>query len=386
MAERLAALRRLIGAPPAIAVDAGIALVCYLATVAVPVKAAATAGWPLFALAAVASVPLVWRRRQPVLAAAVVGAGTVGLAVTGAQDFIPLPYGQLVATYTVAALCPPLWRALVMVATGVGVGLVVFSVLGVAPSIVATAVLPFVVAYAMGTGALARRDRIAMLEERARRLAEEREAAAVRERERIAREIHDIVAHSVSLMVVQAESGAVLAADRDKAQATFDAISATGREAVSQLDRALGVLRSDGATRHPLPGLADLPTLVNQARSAGLNADLTVRGTPRPVSGDLAATVYRVVQEALTNAVKHADADRVSITVDWRRAELGVDVADDGHGLRGDSAAGGRGLVGMRERVRAFGGTLDTGPGQRGAGFRVTARLPLHTGVEAAGG
>jgi signal transduction histidine kinase len=386
VAERLAALRRRIGSPPAIAVDAGIALVCYLATVAVPVKAAATAGWSLFALAAVASVPLVWRRRQPVLVAAVVGSGTVGLAVTGAQDFIPLPYGQLVATYTVAALCPPLWRALVMVSTGVGVGLVVFSVLGVAPSIVATAVLPFVVAYAMGTGALARRDRIAMLEERAGRLAEEREAAAVRERERIAREIHDIVAHSVSLMVVQAESGAVLAADRDKAQAAFDAISATGREAVSQLDRALGVLRGDGNTRQPLPGLADLPTLVNQARSAGLNADLTVRGAPRPVSPDLAATVYRVVQEALTNTVKHADADRVSITVDWRRAELGVDVADDGRGPSADSAAGGRGLVGMRERVRAFGGTLDTGPGQRGAGFRVTACLPLHTGAEAAGG
>src|SRR4029453_18460358 len=106
----------------------------------------------------------------------------------------------------------PLWRALVMVATGVGVGLVVFSVLGVAPSVVATAVLPLVGAFAMGTGAQARRDRIAMLEERAGRLAEEREAAAVRERERIAREIHDIVAHSVSLMVVQAESGAVLAA------------------------------------------------------------------------------------------------------------------------------------------------------------------------------
>lgn len=383
MRDRFGAIRRRLGAPPAVAVDTGIALVCYLATVAVPAKAAAPAGWSLFLLAAVASVPLVWRRAAPMVVAAVVGAGTIGLAVTGAQNFIPLPYGQLVATYTVAALCPPLWRALVMVATGVGVGLVVFWVLGVAPSVLATAVLPFVVAYAMGTGARARRDRIAMLEERAGRLVEEREAAAVRERERIAREIHDIVAHSVSLMVVQAESGAVLVADRDKALAAFDAISATGREAVTQLDRALGVLRGDGDNRAPLPGLADLPTLVEQARSAGLDADLTVRGGALPVSADMAATVYRVVQEALTNTVKHAHASYVSVMLHWRETTLDVDVVDDGRG----PAAGvvdGRGLVGMGERVRAYGGTLQTGTGDAGSGFRVSVSLPLpqETGVD----
>ncbi len=374
-------MRRGLGAPPALVVDAGIAVVCYLATVAVPVKAATTTGWSLFVLTAVASVPLVWRRRGPVVVAAVVGAGTIGLAMTGAQNFIPLPYGQLVATYTVAALCPPLWRALVMLATAAGVGLVVVWVLGVAPSVAATAVLPFVVAYAMGTGARARRDRIAMLEERAGRLVEEREAAAVRERERIAREIHDIVAHSVSLMVVQAESGTVLAADRDKAQAAFDTISATGREAVAQLDRALGVLRGDGDPRAPLPGLSDLPTLVDQARSAGLDAELTIRGTPRPVSADLAATVYRLVQEALTNTVKHAHAHHVTVTLHWHETVLDVDVVDDGHGAAAGDAPGGRGLVGMRERVRAFDGTLDAGPGTGGGGFRVTARLPHSAGT-----
>jgi signal transduction histidine kinase len=385
MVDRLVALRRRLGTPPMIAGDAGIAVVCYLATVAVPVKSA-VGDWSLFGLAAVASVPLVWRRRHPVLVAAVVGTGTIGLAFSGAQDYIPLPYGQLVATYTVVALCSPLWRALVTVATAIGVAGVVVGVLGFRPSLLATGVLPFVMAYATGTGARARRDRIAMLEERAGRLVEEREAAAVRERERIAREIHDIVAHSVSLIVVQAEAGAVLAGDRDKALATFDAISATGRDAVTQLDRALGVLRGDRDERHPAPGLGDLPALIHQARGSGIDGELIVRGTPRPIPSDLAAAVYRVAQEALTNTIRHAAARRVSITVDWCATSIIVDAVDDGRGPGPSQGRGGRGLVGMGERVRAFGGTLDTGPGPAGVGFRVTARLPLHTSAAVAGG
>jgi signal transduction histidine kinase len=374
MGDRFGALRRRLGASSAVAVDAVIAVVCYLATVAVPVKAASTAGWSLFLLGAVASVPLAWRRRAPVVVAAVVGAGTIGLAVTGSQNFIPLPYGQLVATYTVAALCPPVWRALVTVVTGAGVAVVVLGILGVKPSIVGTAILPFVVAYALGTGARARRDRIAMLEERAGRLVEEREAAGVRERERIAREIHDIVAHSVSLMVVQAESGAVHASEPDRA--AFDTISETGRQAVAQLDRALGVLRGDGPTRRPLPGIAGLPDLVRQARSADLVAEFVERGRPRAAPPELGAAVYRIVQEALTNTIKHAAASRVSVEVDWRADGLLVQVIDNGRGVASDGAAGGRGLVGMRERVRAFNGTLQTGQAED-TGFRVAACLPL---------
>ncbi|HZN72662.1 MAG TPA: sensor histidine kinase [Micromonosporaceae bacterium] len=377
VADRFAVVWQRLTAPPAVAVDVGIALVCYLATVALPVKAAPMAGSSLFVLAALASVPLVWRRRYPVAVAAAVGAGTVGLAATGAQNFIPLPYGQLVATYTVAALAPPLWRLVTMLCTGAGVVVAVTVLLGQGPSTLGTAVLPFVVAYAMGTGVRARRDRIAMLEERAGRLVEEREAAAVRERERMAREIHDIVAHSVSLMVVQAESGAILAADQDKAQAAFDTISATGREAVTHLDRALGVLRGDGPPRHPLPGLADLPGLVEQARPAGLDADLVVRGEPRPVPPDLAVAAYRVAQEALTNTIKHAGARRVTISLDWQETRLRIDIVDDGRGPSPDPAVAGRGLVGMQERVRAFGGTLDIAVGEGGVGFRVTATLPL---------
>ncbi|HEY3036563.1 MAG TPA: histidine kinase, partial [Streptosporangiaceae bacterium] len=367
MADRMAKVWQRVAAPPAVAVDVGIAMACYLATVALPVKAATMAGWSLFVLAALASVPLVWRRRHPIAVAAAVGAGTIGLAATGAQNFIPLPYGQLVATYTVAALASPLWRLIATVSTGVGVVVAVVVLLGQGPSVLGTAVLPFAVAYAMGTGVRARRDRIAMLEERAGRQVEEREAAAVRERERIAREIHDIVAHSVSLMVVQAESGAVLAGDRDKAQAAFDTISATGREAVTQLDRALGVLRGDGAARHPLPGIADLQNLVDQARSAGLDADLVVRGEPRPVSPDLAVATYRVAQEALTNTIKHAGARRVTIGLDWQDTQHAV-VAG---AVAGPSPAWG-GAVGGAVRPAARAAGRDGGgggvPGRAAAG------------------
>jgi signal transduction histidine kinase len=354
-------LRRL--PPPA--VDTAIAVVCYLATVGLPVKASA-AGWSLFVLAGLAALPLVWRRRYPVVVAALVGAGTVGLAATRALDGIPLPYGQLVATYTVAALAGPLWRALVMVATGVGLVVSVLPLLGQRPSMLGVAALPFVAAYALGSG----------VRDRTRRVAEQQQAAAVAERQRIARDIHDIVAHSVSVMVVQAEAGAVLATDPDKALAGFETISAAGRQALTQLDRALGVLRGDRPTRHPQPGLGDVPDLLEQARLTGLDATLDVRGTRRPVPADLAAAVFRLVQEATTNTIRHAQAHRVEVRLDWRDDELRLDVVDDGRG-RAPSTRDGHGLVGMRERVNAFGGRLQTGTAEGGRGFRVSAVLPL---------
>lgn len=377
MVDRFAWARRRAEALPPLAVDVMIAVLCYLATVALPVKVAREGGWPLFLLAALASVPLVWRRIQPVLAAALVGAGTVGLAITGTLGSIPLPYGQLVATYTVASLAPPLWRLLVMACTAVGVLVSVLLLLAQGPATLGIAALPFVVAYALGVGVRARRDRIAMLEERARRLAEAQEATAAGERARIAREIHDIVAHSVSLMVVQAEAGLVMARDADKATRTFETISGTGRQALTQLDRALGVLRDDFPTRHPQPGLDELPALIDGARLAGLDADLTDTGGRRAVPADLAAAVYRLVQEAVTNTIKHAHANRLGVRLNWEPAELRVEVTDDGRGPSDGSSESGRGLTGMRERVHAFSGELRTGAREDGHGFRVAATFPL---------
>jgi len=373
-------LRRRVGAMkalPVMAVDAAIAALCYVATIALPVKAAAAAGPSLFALAALASLPLVWRRRYPVTVTALVGAGTLGLAMSGALYDIPVPYGQLVATYTFAWLASPLWRLVCMSATAAGTVLAVLILLGQGPATLASASVPFVVTYALGTSTRARRDRITMLEERAGRLAEEQHAAASRERARIAREIHDIVAHSVSIMVVQAEAGLVIRDDPDKARATLDTISATGREALTQLGRALGVLRGDPASRQPAPGLDDLPRLVEYAQLAGLEASLTNSGHPRPVPADLGAAIYRLVQEALTNTIKHAEAQAVSVRLDWQEKALHVEIDDDGRGPAPPAPTAGYGLIGMRERVRAFGGQLQTGAGDGGTGFRVKARLPL---------
>lgn len=381
MIERLAATRRRFDALPPIVVDVTLVVVCFLSTVTGPAKFTHHPGWPTTALAAASAVPLLWRRQAPVLVTALVAVGTLGLTVTRAIQAIPVPYGQVVATYTVAALASPLWRWTVLGVTATLTALAVLVLFEQRPSTLALAALPFLVAYALGVSARARRDRIAMLEERSRRLAESAAAAAVRERERIAREIHDIVAHSVSLMVVQAEAGLVQAGDRQRASDTFETISGSGREALAQLDRALGVLRADDAelTRHPQPGLAELPALLERARQAGLAAELTEDGTRRPVPADLATAAYRVAQEAVTNTIRHAHARHLRVGLAWRTDALAVTVDDDGRGPDPGAAARGHGLIGMRERVDAFGGDLVTGarPGSR-AGFRVEAVLPLR--------
>jgi signal transduction histidine kinase len=370
------AVRRRVALLSPSVIDAAVAVACFLATVALPVRVARDGGWPLLGLAVLVSAPLAWRRRWPVAVAALVGAGTLGLAATGVLGSSPLPYGQLVATYTVALLAGPVWRLVVLAATAVGVLVAVLVLLGQGTAMLGLAGLPFMVAYGLGVGGRARQDRIRLLEERSSRAVEAQEAAAGQERARIAREIHDIVAHSVSLMVVQAEAGIVRAAGEARTTRTFETIADTGREALTQLDRALGVLRGDTAGRAPEPGLDDLPVLVDRAQQAGLIVELSESGTPQPVPAGLGAAVYRVVQEAVTNTVRHATATRLRIDVAWHAGVLEVVVQDDGRGPE-PSGGSGRGLIGMRERVHAFGGDLRTGPGPDGAGFRVAATLPV---------
>jgi signal transduction histidine kinase len=368
---------------PPLVVDAVIAVACVL-TVTVFALADQRLYWWVVVLATLNALPLLWRRRYPFTATAVTGVFTTWLSLVEAVG--QLPAAQLVATYTFAALCPPLLRLIAVLGTVVGVSLSLLlpdeEVLAFGP-----VAIMFTVAYALGTSARARRNRIAMLEERAQRLAEEQAATATRERERIAREMHDILAHSMSLVVVQAEAGPVaVRTDPDKAEEVFDSISATAREALAQLRRALGVLRADQpgegrpgeATRAPQPDLDALPPLVAGVRQAGLAATLEEHGDRRAVPPDLAATAYRIVQESLTNTVRHARASQVRVRLDWRDGALRLEVRDDGRGPAGnDGPGGGRGLVGMRERVAAAGGELSTGPGEGGTGFRVSASLPL---------
>jgi signal transduction histidine kinase len=370
--QRLADWAR--GLPPLV-VDAVLAITCYL-TIVIDAVLNERLEWWVVVLAAANTMPLLWRRRYPLLVTAIVGIGTAWLDL--AYELIEIPAAQLVATYTFAALSPPVKRLIGVAGTVIGVAASIVipgdELINLAPN----AIL-FVVAYALGTSARARRDRIAMLEERTRRLAEEQDAAAARERERIARELHDILAHSMSLVVVQAEAGPVAVySEPDKAVEVFDTISATAREALAQLRRTLNVLRSDEPGRQPQPGLDGLSPLVAGVRRAGLAASLEEHGERRPVPADLAATAYRIVQESLTNTIKHAEASNVKVRLEWLGGALNLEVRDDGRGPVGNDGPGGRGLVGMRERVSAAGGELTCGPGPDGVGFRVAASLPLQ--------
>jgi signal transduction histidine kinase len=374
--ERLAAWGR--GLPP-IAVDAVIAILCALYVMFDAGVEDRFAWWvPLGAAAN--SLPLMWRRQYPFAVAGITGITTTVLSMTGGLNDVPA--AQLVATYTFAALSSPVKRLIGVVATVIGVSVSILLPDDEALNLGVIGIF-FAGAYALGVSARARRDRIAMLEERALRLTKEQETAATRERERIAREMHDILAHSMSLVVVQAEAGPVAVRhDPDRAEQMFDTISVTARDALAQLRRVLGVLRTGESGREPTPDLEALPGLVQRVGDAGLTATLTEDGDPRPLPPDLAATAYRIVQESLTNTVKHARAERVDVRLSWSPTLLRIEVADDGTGADTVAGAGtgngaGQGLIGMRERVAAAGGSLDAGPGPGGVGFRVTASVPL---------
>ena len=227
-------------------------------------------------------------------------------------------------------------------------------------------------------GVLYRRHKDARsFEERARRLELEREAVAEQERARLARELHDIVSHNVGMIAVQATAGDVVFDDDPaQARAALRAIEDGARDALVELRRLLGLLREgDGASVAPQPTLAALAELVDRVRATGIDVALDVEGTPRPIDAALELSVYRVVQEALTNVLRHARASRASATLRWSPESLEVEVTDDGTGPAGETG-GGHGLVGIRERVQLLGGELETGRSP-GGGFSVCARFPL---------
>jgi signal transduction histidine kinase len=215
---------------------------------------------------------------------------------------------------------------------------------------------------------------------RAAQLEREQQRAVEEERARIARELHDVIAHSLSVMIVQAGAAEEVAKrSPERVLEPVRSIQATGRQALLEMGRLLGMLRegSEELGLAPQPGLADLDALVEETRQAGLPVELTVDGTKRPLTQALDLSAYRIVQEALTNARKHAgEAARAQITLRYGAEALEIDVVDDGPGA-GKASGGGHGLIGMRERVAVFGGNLETGPRQ-GGGFAVRAVLPLE--------
>jgi signal transduction histidine kinase len=228
----------------------------------------------------------------------------------------------------------------------------------------------------------------ARLEERTAELERAREElarrAVVEERLRLARELHDVVAHAMSVIAVQSGVGAHIATTQPKeARRSLAAIEATSRAALEELRRLLGVLRQENEPKGdlaPVPGLANLDGLLAEAAKAGLAVRLQVNGTRPPLPAGVDLSAYRIVQEALTNVVKHAGSARAQVVVGYGDQEVRVEIIDDGRGAVTSVSDGrvgsGHGLIGMRERVQAFGGDLQTGP-RPGGGFRVAARLPL---------
>ncbi|MEV7072155.1 sensor histidine kinase [Streptomyces sp. NPDC093990] len=345
------------------------------------------AGW---LLGAATAVPLVWRRRFPCSCALAVSAATTAMAYHHAPPPDVL-YGGLVVLYTMAAQSLPWQRRSMLAGWLLGAVLTMQHKEHSEPFEYAFHITGMICAYGLGVLARVQRAYTAAVEDRARRLERERAAETARaiaqERSRIARDMHDILAHAVSLMVVQAEAGPVVVrSDPARAEAAFDAIAASGRDAMAQLRRILGVLKEEerlgGAVRLPQPDLAGLPALIGQvAESTGLRVDLSVRGRPRPLPQDTEVAAYRAVQEALTNTVKHAYASCAQVELDWSEDGLTLTVTDDGAGPA--KSAGGHGLIGLRERAAACGGSAQAGPGPEG-GFRVVVRLPATAEREAA--
>jgi len=342
------------------------------------------------ATAVLVCAPVAVRRRVPLLALAVSAAAIAAHILASWPEGV-LPLAPLLITYTVGSICSTR-RAVIglVIVTGTILGLGAAST----PSLnglrsVATAA-QFAAMWAIGVAIRNRRiasdAKVREADERAE--AEKQRAALVvaEERLRIAQELHDVMAHSMSVIAVQAGVGAHVIDERpEQARAALEAISSTSRSTLTELRRLLGVLRDGDGSRSnaPAPVISDLPHLVEDVRAAGVPVALHVEGAPRTVHPGVELSAYRVVQEALTNVIKHAGGPRrVDVSVRYAPGSLFVEVVDDGRGLAARESNGGptldgsgHGLIGMRERVELWGGELITGP-VSGGGYRVRAQLP----------
>lgn len=337
-----------------------------------------------------AAVPVALRRVAPWTA---VGLAVATLALPVLMRLPPGTQGLafMVLTYTMAAHRPARQATLAAVLLWVPVAAANLvappeGVLAVGPGyLLLNNLLTALLSYAVGRAVQARRTSVRALRERAR-VAEENqrslaEQAVADERRRIARELHDVVAHHVSVMGVLATGARrVLRRDPDAADEAIATIEDTSRVTLREMRRLLDVLRTDAepaADLTPQPGLAGIEALVEQVREAGLPVTLHVEGTPGPVEEGVSLTVYRIVQEALTNALKHAGEATAQVRLTVAAGYLTVEVTDTGRGPGPGPDRIGHGLVGMRERVGLYGGTLRTGP-RPGGGFRVSARIPVE--------
>src|SRR5436190_5600520 len=336
----------------------------------------------VFGLAA--TLPLLVRRRWPFAVLAVTLAAAIATPVDG-QYVFPI----MVALYTIGSARS--WEATIAAATTPVLAGLIYILAG-GPEFTTDDLLAVGLTSAVtaGLGLLVQSRRVSFeaLEERAARLDRERELLAERavaeERVRIAQELHDVVAHNVSLIVVQAQALAATVPGERVAATTSD-IAQLGREAMAEMHRTLRLLRAgeEKARRAPQPGLGDLDGLLERSRAAGLPVELAVQGAARPLAQSVDLSAFRIVQEALTNVVKHAGRARTTVLIAYRADALELTVTDSGDGtVAHEPAPGGHGLVGMRERAALFGGSLTAG--RRGEhGFEVHAVLPYGEGRDA---
>ena len=344
-------------------------------------KSAGHEGVPV-ALALLATMPIALRRVWPRQVFVVVVVATVCAAIAYDSYWAA---GAIVVFYTVGAHLQRREAVLYGLTGLVVLGLATASIGsgGWSSTLTLLRLVPFAGAWILGDNLRTRRAYLHALEERAAQLEREQEAnarrAAAEEQARIAREVHDIVAHNLSVIVVQSTAAdSVFESQPEEAHRAVRTIEATARRALEELRRVLGVVRDgeQAVELAPQPGLAGIASLVENVRAAGLEVGVDVTGSPRELPPAFELSVYRIVQEALTNTLRHAHARQATVSLGFDSEQLTIEIVDDGTSAPSNGA--GRGLVGMRERAAVFGGTVDAGP-VTGGGYRVTARLPLSS-------
>ena len=335
---------------------------------------------------------LAWRRQYPFTVLVVTSVCVVGLTAPGYPE-AGLPFAVFIAFYTAAAYGRR--RNLPLAGSILAAAMVILWVTrehsGFTAGDVVGNTVAFSIVWVLGETIRSRRERLAAAEERAQLLEQEQAETERRvlaeERLRIAQELHDVVAHAMSVITVQAGVGAhVIDTQPQEAKKALVAIEATGRSALQELRRMLGLLRQESdarGARQPAPGFQDMKELIASVRATGVQIEERwVGDTDIPIPASIYLSSYRILQEALTNVLKHAGRAKVVVTMSLEPGWASIEVVDDGRGAAAIAAngershGGGYGLVGMRERVAVFGGTLEAGP-VRGGGFRVLARFPL---------
>jgi len=344
-------------------------------------------------------IPLIWRRRYPYAMLVTCTAIMVGASLVKVPGLAWTVNAWALAFFSAGVYGQERWRTPVrVIALAAFIGVVFYEFAWLSPrrydvSPEFLLIVPILANMLVGGAAWwfsdavrVSREREVQLAARTRQLELERESnarrAVLEERVRIARELHDVVAHHVSLMGVQAGAARrVLPSDPTKSEEMLNAIEITSREAVTELHRLLGFLRreeEDGLA--PQPSLQQIDALLTQMQDAGLPVTLTIEGEPRPLPPGVDLSAFRIVQEALTNTLKHAGPARANVAIRYADRALEIEVSDDGIGALTASSPAGNGMLGMRERVGLLGGWLDIGP-QPGAGFRVQASLPLDANL-----